>query len=141
MTDMENGAGGASAALGNNSAGKQSIKPLTTTELFEVFHQANPQVYAVMVRLAREYRARHAGVECGINLLAGRVRWEFSMTITSDDEFKLNDHHMPFYARLIMGRETDLAGIFELRRSVADAWSASYGGPVSDSFLRAVQHA
>jgi hypothetical protein len=86
----------------------------TIEEAFYVFHAANPQVYAELVRLARQ--ARRRGVQyVGINMLLEVTRWNFSLR-TSGDEFKLNNNWAPYYSRLIMLQEPDLEGIFHTRR-------------------------
>jgi hypothetical protein len=85
---------------------------------FAEFHRENPRVYDELVRLAR--RGRQAGrTKMGINQLFEVLRWNVSLT-TRGEDFKLNNNYAPHYARLIMDRERDLAGIFELRRSHAD---------------------
>lgn len=84
-------------------------------ERFEDFHAANPQVYAGLVRLARQAVDRgHQRI--GIELLFAVLRWEHMMTTTRESGFKLNDHFTSRYARLIMEREPDLEGFFETRK-------------------------
>lgn len=79
------------------------------------FHLQNPQVYEALVRYAREIRA--AGHErVGIELLWNRMRWDWLLRTESRDEFKLNQNFKAWYARRIMEREPDLAGVFETRR-------------------------
>jgi hypothetical protein len=81
---------------------------------FEMFHADNPQVYAKLVELSRT--AKRAGHErLGIRTLWERLRWFFKIEVRSDDDFKLNDHYTSYYSRLIMQREPDLAGFFEIR--------------------------
>lgn len=81
---------------------------------FEEFHAANPHVYDELVALARQARSR-GHQKIGIELLFAVCRWERMMRTTSGDGFKLNDHFTSRYARLIMAREDDLAGLFETR--------------------------
>jgi hypothetical protein len=88
---------------------------LTIEEAFEAFHAANPWVYDALVRLARDLsrRGRHV---MGIGMLFEVLRWHWYRT--TDDphsEFKLNNNYRSRYARLIMRRERDLDGIFNLR--------------------------
>jgi hypothetical protein len=90
------------------------------------FHAANPEVYASLVRLAREFRRMRPAKNIGIALLYERLRWDFTMQTLSDDEFKLTNDYRAFYSRLIMQREPDLAGLFVTKESVAD--SAMGGG-------------
>jgi hypothetical protein len=88
-------------------------------ERFNEFHHANPHVYKIIVRLAREYRQATGRVKCGMSLLMGRARWELSVS-TSDEDPKLNNDYAAFYAREIMRNESDLRGFFNIRRSWAD---------------------
>lgn len=88
---------------------------------FEEFHSSNPHVYDVLVRLAREWMNATNGRKVGIGALFERTRWEIAIA-TSDAEFKLNNNFRSFYARLLMKREPDLRGLFDLRRSEADEW-------------------
>lgn len=85
---------------------------------FRQFHRENPQVYVQLVRLAR--RARRSGqTRLGMKQLFEVLRWRVMLS-TTDPDFKLNNNYTAHYARLIMEREADLRGMFELRRSYAD---------------------
>jgi hypothetical protein len=86
---------------------------------FERFHAENPHVYDELVKAARLYRQQTGNAKCGMTLLVGRVRWVLALR-TSGDGFRLNNNYAPFYSRLIMAQEPDLAGMFDLRRSYAD---------------------
>lgn len=82
---------------------------------FERFHRAHPEVYKVLVHLART--ATSNGIKrLGIAMLWERLRWEFTVGEQSGADYKLNNNWRSFYARLIMEQEADLAGIFETRR-------------------------
>lgn len=85
----------------------------TIEEAFWRFHQDNPQVYAELVMLARRWR-RRGRRKCGIGMLFEVLRWRSGMR-TGGDDFRLNNNYRSYYARLIMLREPDLTGIFELR--------------------------
>ncbi len=91
---------------------------------FERFHRDNPDVYGVLVRLAREWRSRFGSRRLGMQMLFERARWEIAMA-TNDPEFRLNNNHAAFYSRLIMRQEHDLADAFETRRSAADDWAGA----------------
>lgn len=89
---------------------------MTDTERrFFEFHGENPEVYNELVRLAR--RAVNRGKRrIGIRMLWEVMRWNLTIEVDQgDDEFKLNDHYTSRYARMIMERNSDLAGFFELR--------------------------
>jgi hypothetical protein len=90
---------------------------------FDRFHADNPKVYETLVRLAREWVGRTGRHKLGIATLFERARWEIALA-TTDADFKLNNSHRAYYARLIMLREPDLAGLFDLRASEADQWIA-----------------
>lgn len=97
----------------------------TPPERFEAFHAANPQVYRILVRLAREWIQRTGRHKIGIGALFKRARWKITIS-TSDPEFKLNNNFRAFYARLIMAEHTELADVFDLRASEADEWIHTY---------------
>lgn len=94
---------------------------MTTAERFEEFHAANPDVYKVLVRLAREWVAATGRPKLGIKTLYERARWEIALN-TGDADYKLNNNYTAFYARLIMYREPDLCDMFDMRWSEADLW-------------------
>ncbi len=86
---------------------------------FTAYHSANPQVYAKMRQYALEAKA--AGrTHFGINMIHERVRWYTNVEAVGD-LWKLNNNYRPFYARLLMANEPELAGLFELRTAKADA--------------------
>jgi len=97
---------------------------MTITTRFLEFHQENPNVYRVLVRLARDWVAKTGRRKLAIKTLYERARWEIAMQ-TTDPEYKINNNFTAFYARLIMAQEPDLAGIFDLRTSEADKWIAT----------------
>lgn len=98
---------------------------LTAAQKFEKFHDENPKVFVVLARLAREWIARTGRRDIGIGALTERARWEIALA-TSDPDFKINNNFRAYYARLLMHDHPDLAGIFQLRASEADAWIATY---------------
>ena len=92
------------------------VQGATIAEAFLAFHNANPKVYTQLVALAR--KARQRGAEAlGIGMLFEVVRWKALLETRDDGQapFKLNNNYRALYARLIMERESDLAGIFETR--------------------------
>ena len=97
---------------------------MTITTRFLEFHQENPNVYRVLVRLARDWVAKTGRRKLAIKTLYERARWEIAMQ-TTDPEYKINNNFTAFYARLIRAQEPDLAGIFDLRTSEADEWIAT----------------
>jgi len=80
---------------------------------FHEFDRRNPQVYAELVKLARE-AVKTGRKKIGIKMLWEVLRWHFFLQ-TSDDTYKLPNNHHSYYARVIMIREEDLEGIFNVR--------------------------
>jgi hypothetical protein len=80
---------------------------------FSQFHADNPQVYAILLRLARQAKERGRR-KIGIGMLFEVVRWEMFLK-TSDADYKLNNNYRSRYARLIMQLNPELDGIFETR--------------------------
>lgn len=86
---------------------------LPLDEQFKLFHAANPQVYELFRALTR--RLVQAGRrKVGAKMVWERIRWEYALA-TEGDAYKLNNNLTSRYARLVMEREPDLAGIFETR--------------------------
>ena len=83
---------------------------------FWEFHQNNPQVYVTLVRLTREARAAGKS-KLGIKALWERMRWDLWLYTARDaEEPALNNSFTSRYVRLIIAREPDLSGMFEVRR-------------------------
>ena len=83
---------------------------------FWQFHKENPHVYATLERLA--FRLRNKGVQrWGIKALWEVLRYEMAVATNADvSDYKLNNNHCPYYARLLMEKNPDdLAAFFELR--------------------------
>jgi hypothetical protein len=93
---------------------QQSFFHHSSEERFEQFHAKNPAVYRMLCERARELKARGLR-EYSMRTLWEVLRWHSQMNIKSTDEFKLNDHYAPFYARKIMENEPDLRGFFSTR--------------------------
>lgn len=82
-------------------------------DAFKTFHRDNPHVYAMLVKLAREWKtAGHS--HCGVKALWERMRWELGLH-TTEEAPRLNNVYTSRYARLIEQNEPDLLGLFEMR--------------------------
>ena len=80
---------------------------------FREFHHANPHVYKELVDLACQLKA--AGRErYSIYSLFEVLRWHRALE-TTDENFKLNNNHRPYYARMVMDTVPELKDFFELR--------------------------
>jgi hypothetical protein len=83
---------------------------------FWQFHQENPIVYNYLVQFACQWRLRRGEeAKLGIAALFERVRWEVNIESTYGD-FKLNNNHRAYYARLMMRNNPNLQDIFRVRR-------------------------
>jgi hypothetical protein len=82
-------------------------------EAFREFHRENPHVYNELVEMALKLRGR-GRKRYGIKSLFEVIRWHRALE-TSDEDFKLNNNHAPYYARMIMNAVPELKDFFELR--------------------------
>lgn len=78
------------------------------------FHLDHPEVYDVLVRLARE-AVNRGKKRIGMKMIWEVARWTIWLE-TADPDFKLNNNYHSRYARLIMNLESDLNGVFEIRK-------------------------
>ena len=70
----------------------------TRYEAWKQFHEENPHVYALFKRFAAEAKARRDRFSARV--IWERMRWYTS--IETADDYKLNNNHAPYYARLLM---------------------------------------
>lgn len=92
--------------------------PAKTAE-FELYHRENPAVLERMIREAREW-VQGGGTRLGIGMLVAHIRWIGQVEQWND--FKINENHGAFYARLIQVECPELIGVFEMRAAEADDW-------------------
>ncbi len=74
----------------------------TRFESWQEFHAANPRVWDLFRKLAIEAHTVCATV--GARMIGGRIRWSETVE-TTDADYKINDHHWPYYARLLAGTD------------------------------------
>lgn len=79
------------------------------------FHESHPEVYAELVRLAREAKARGRD-RIGMKMLFEIVRWNRLLTVRDEHGFRLNNNYTALYSRLIQQQEPDLDGMFATRK-------------------------
>lgn len=86
---------------------------LTHKERARLFHEANPHVYEAIASIAKGMK--QSGWKRGsVYQIFERLRWLHAIR-TQGSVYKLNNNYRPFYARLVMEREPELQGFFELR--------------------------
>lgn len=86
---------------------------------WQTFHAANPQVWKMFRQFA--VYVLLSGKKVGARLIGERIRWELSLATDSVDGFKINDHHWPYYARLLVGTDDRFADFFVLKDERFDA--------------------
>jgi hypothetical protein len=86
---------------------------------FEKFDGGNPHVWDYFVRFAFEAIER-GHKRLSTKLIIERIRWEVYMTTASDDDFKINNNHAPYYARKWRIKFPVYAAFFTIRRVPAD---------------------
>ena len=80
-------------------------------EKFKEFHKANPHIFKLLVKYAREIK--EAGVKkIGISLLIERVRWHGHVKSKSKDGYKISNNHRAFYSRKLMRKYPEFEGLF-----------------------------
>ena len=85
----------------------------TIAERFAQFHATNPQVFQLLVELARQQK-RAGRQQWSTKAAFEVVRWMAFATTGRD--YKLNNNYTSHYAREIMRRCPDLVGFFEVRQ-------------------------
>jgi hypothetical protein len=101
--------------MGNNPKGDLE------RHFFE-YHRANPHVYKLFKKFADDVRkAGYKRYSC--RTILHRVRWEKDVKTTEADgrtPFKINNNFSPYYARLLMEKNSEFAKFFELRSVIGD---------------------
>ena len=83
------------------------------------FHQDNPEIYDLYVKYA--FQLRDAGREnYGSKAIVERIRWHVNVETQSKDEFKINNNHTAYYARMVMMDYPELEGYFRIRSARND---------------------
>jgi hypothetical protein len=77
------------------------------------FHLANPQVYELFKRFTFE-ALRSGRKNYSAYAIFERIRWHSEIE-TQGDDFKLNNNHRPYYARLFMYEHPEYDGFFRTR--------------------------
>lgn len=91
---------------------------MTNQEEFDVFHLANPDVYVKLVGIVREMTRR--GFRSSINGAYEVLRYQINIDINDPNQkpFRICDSYKARYARLIMEKEKDLAGVFRTKKYI-----------------------
>jgi hypothetical protein len=91
-------------------------KPTSRLEAaFWDFHQTNPKVYELFDRFTR-YAIQRGRKRFSVSVIIERIRWETTIE-TSNDDFKINNNHRAYYARLWMRDNPQHGGFFSTRET------------------------
>lgn len=83
---------------------------------FDEFHAENPHVYELVKHYAKQ-AIQSGHKHYGMKSIMERVRWHTS--IETNDTFKINNNHSPYYARMFMDDYPQHAGFFHTRKAAA----------------------
>lgn len=97
--------------------GTKRLQPLTIEQRFAAFSGDNPHIYELLVELALQNK--RTGKHRTMKGLFEDLRSMDSVK-TNGKPFKMDNDMTPYYARLIMAQEPELAGYFRLRHSRGD---------------------
>lgn len=89
-------------------------------KMFAEFHRDNPQVFRLFRKFARQALESRPSRRFGARMIGERIRW-YTTVETTDSDFKINDHHWPYYARMLMLAHREFADFFEIRSARFDA--------------------
>lgn len=92
-------------------------RKLTIDDRFGEWVAKNPHVVRLYLRFAREARSKRA--HYSVKAITERVRWEVNIHLTTEDEFRINDHFSAPMARLLINIDPSLRGLFALRKRTA----------------------
>ena len=80
---------------------------------FKEFHLSNPMVYELFKRFSFE-AINNNHKHLSVAMIIERIRWETTVS-TNDLEFKINNNHKPYYARLFMSDCPIYKGFFRTK--------------------------
>lgn len=82
---------------------------------FLAFHRENPHVWELFQRFALD-AIRSGRRHYSARAIVHRIRWHYEVETARTDDFKINNNHSPYYARLFAERHPEHARFFEYRR-------------------------
>ena len=87
----------------------------TIWERFWEYDARHPEVYILIVKYARELKAR-GHILYSMDAILHRIRWHYQAEKDVIEEFKMINDFTSRYARVVMEREPDLEGFFKLHK-------------------------
>jgi hypothetical protein len=92
----------------------------TSFNAWRNYHISHPEVFYLFLGYARQAHDA-GGKRIGARLIGERIRWFANVERRGDDDWLINDHYWPYYARLAMLVDDRLQGIFSRRDTKFDA--------------------
>lgn len=88
-------------------------------ENWKQFHRDNRIIFRLFYRFA--YQALDSGRKrFSARMIGERIRW-YTAVETSDPDYKINDHHWPYYARLMAGLDDRFEDFFVFKNERFDS--------------------
>jgi hypothetical protein len=88
------------------------------------FNREHPEVWRMFVEFTRD-RIERGFDHYSARAIFHRIRWETEYPgSTEGEEYQLNDHHSPFYARAFMNTFPEHRGFFRVRVQTSRAVAA-----------------
>ena len=86
---------------------------VTAYDKWEKFHRQNPDIWQLFARFA--FAAINSGKKhYSARAIMERIRWQTEI-VTKGSVFKMNNNHVPMYARLFMSAYPEHAGFFKTK--------------------------
>ncbi len=83
---------------------------------FNKFHRHNPHIYALFQK--EVFRAIRSGKKkLSARSIIEFIRWYIFIETEDDTDYKINNNHIPYYARLFMQEHPEYGEMFELRNA------------------------
>lgn len=98
-----------------------AVAPIYLTRLeeeFQKFHQANPAVYRFFRRFSFQLIER-GHEHYSADAIMHRIRWEVDIGTFGDADFKCNNNHVAYYARLFARDNPEYKDFFRFRKASA----------------------
>ncbi len=84
---------------------------------FQRFHIENPNIYALFQK--EVFRAIKAGrTRISARTVMEFIRWGIYVETTDEAGYKINNNHIPFYARMFINDHPEHEKLFDLRGQV-----------------------
>lgn len=83
---------------------------------FANFHLANQHIYRFFVHYAMDVK-RAGFKQFSARAIIHRIRWHYTVETNSEDSFKINNNHSPYYARKMMREYPEFKEFFSLRKT------------------------